>query len=148
MCESTAARYTAVYLCALGMFPAVGLIMGWTANSHEDDSSRATGFMLLNLMGQCGPLLGTHIFPDEDAPFFIKGDWISAAFLLLVALLSFCLRMYFVYQNRRLDRLQAEHDILADEAEKEGEGGGVGAAERKAALKAEGDAMSPFRYLL
>ncbi|KAK4046504.1 hypothetical protein OIV83_006030 [Microbotryomycetes sp. JL201] len=90
LAKSVAARYFAVYLCAVGVFPCIGLMLPWVANTHEDDSKRGAGFMLLNLIGQCGPFL----------PYYVKGMSVCAAFLFFVAIVAFALRMLLVKENR------------------------------------------------
>ena len=61
------------------------------------------GMVILNLLGQCGPFLGTNIFPDNDSPRYVKGQCICAAFMLFTACLSLSLRSLLIWENRRLD---------------------------------------------
>ncbi|KAM0792928.1 hypothetical protein ACM66B_002687 [Microbotryomycetes sp. NB124-2] len=100
LAKSVAARYFAVYLCTVGVFPCIGLMLPWVANSHEDDSKRGAGFMLLNLIGQCGPFLGTRLFPKQEGPHYVKGMSVCAGFLFFVAIVSFTLRMLLARENR------------------------------------------------
>jgi hypothetical protein len=58
--------YFAIFLCACGIFPCIGLLLPLTASMHEDDSKRGAGFLLLNLIGQCGPFLGTRLYPANE----------------------------------------------------------------------------------
>ncbi len=104
VCSTTAARYTAVYLCACGIFPVIGLLLPWVANTHQDESKRGAGFLLLNLVGQCGPLLGTRLYPAKDKPFYRMGEWVCFAFMVWVAVVSLALRLYLRRENKRLDR--------------------------------------------
>lgn len=60
--------------------------------------------MLLNLIGQCGPLLGTNVFPTKEGPRYIKGMAISAAFTFFTGVLAFGLRCLLVYENKKLDK--------------------------------------------
>lgn len=48
------------------------------------------------------------VFPSDEKPYYRKGMWISAAFCLLVAVLSVCLSTWLIYENRKLDKLEAE----------------------------------------
>lgn len=59
---------------------------------------------MLNIIGQCGPFLGTNIFPDKQAPRYIKGMSICAAFMFFTTLLALCLRFLLVWENRQLDK--------------------------------------------
>ncbi|KAK4048049.1 hypothetical protein OIO90_005950 [Microbotryomycetes sp. JL221] len=99
--ESIAVRYTAVFLCATGVFPCIGLMLPWVANTHEDDSKRGASFMILNLLGQCGPFLGTRLFPKTEGPYYVKGMSVCAGFLIFVAIVAFTLRILLVLENRK-----------------------------------------------
>jgi hypothetical protein len=59
--------------------------------------------MILNLVGQCGPLLGTRLYPTNEGPYYVKGQSVCAAFLFFTALLAFGLRMLLWWENKKLD---------------------------------------------
>jgi hypothetical protein len=59
---------------------------------------------MLSLIGQCGPLVGTNIYPSSSAPRYVKGHSICAAFMFFVALLALSLRFLLAFENRKLDR--------------------------------------------
>ena len=67
--------------------------------------------MLLNVIGQCGPLLGTNVFPKSDQPRYTKGMSICAAFIFFTGFLAFGLRLLLVYENKKLDQ---EHGTLEE----------------------------------
>lgn len=48
--------------------------------------------------------IGTNVFPPSEGPHYIKGLWISAAFCLLVAVLSLVLSLWLIYENKKMDR--------------------------------------------
>ena len=108
---STAARYTGVFLAVL-IFVCVSLLLSWTANLHASESKRTAGYVVLSTIGQCGPLLGTNVFPSDEAPYYRKGMWISCAFCLLVSVLSVALSLWLIKENRDMKRagLLDEHD--------------------------------------
>ena len=56
---------------------------------------------MLQLIGQCGPLVGTRLYPDEDAPMYVRGMAACAGAMVLVALLALILRLYLGRQNRK-----------------------------------------------
>ncbi|KAJ5567195.1 hypothetical protein N7535_006501 [Penicillium sp. DV-2018c] len=103
-CESVGVRYLGVFLAACGIFPSIANILPWVLNNQGSDTRRGGGIILLNLIGQCGPFLGTNIFPDEEAPRFFKGMWVCAAFMFFTTFLALCLRILLVWENRRLDK--------------------------------------------
>jgi hypothetical protein len=60
--------------------------------------------VLLNLIGQVGPVLGTRLYPSAEGPRFVKGQAVCAAFLFFTAFLALALRTLLVWENGRLDR--------------------------------------------
>jgi dipeptide/tripeptide permease len=74
--SSVAPRYIGVYLAAAGIFPCIGNILPWVLNNQGSDTKRGTGIAILNLVGQCGPLLGTRVsfIPPGFQTFSILSD--------------------------------------------------------------------------
>lgn len=101
-------RYFATFL-SVQIFCAVALTLAWTANIHATESKRAGAYAMLATIGQCGPLLGTNVFPASEGPFYHKGMWISAAFCAFVSLLSLLLSGILIRENRALARAEEEH---------------------------------------
>ncbi|KAM0563628.1 hypothetical protein ACHAPJ_001353 [Fusarium lateritium] len=131
-------RYLAVYPAAIGFFNVVTLILTWSINNQASQSRQGGGFALLQLIGQCGPLVGTRLYPDRDAPYYAPGMSTCAGAMLTVAILAYALRLYLKYQNRKYDRAENERLEGGDEVEEEGL---VGPGRRKTT------AVS-FRYML
>ncbi|KAL7621901.1 hypothetical protein AAE478_007401 [Parahypoxylon ruwenzoriense] len=103
-CRAVAVRYFGVFLAAAGVFPAISNILPWTLNNQGSDSKRGAGIALLNIVGQCGPLLGTRMFPARDAPYYVTGMAVCAAFMFFNALLALSLRTYLAWENRRFEK--------------------------------------------
>ncbi|GAA5905309.1 hypothetical protein JCM8208_003811 [Rhodotorula glutinis] len=158
--ETTGVRYFAIFLCAAGIFPVIGLALPLTASMHENDSKRGAGFVLLNLIGQCGPFLGTRLYPAHEGPYYVKGMSIACGFMFFVTLLAVLLRLLLIRENRRRDALFGFVDPRAaprflgraapapglegSKAEREGGEGGVTGAEGRGA----GSSEATWRYLL
>ncbi|KAL1892502.1 hypothetical protein Sste5346_007012 [Sporothrix stenoceras] len=106
--RTVAVRYLGVFLAAAGVFPAIANILPWVLNNQGTDTKRGVGIAMLNIIGQCGPILGTRVFPVKEQPYYEKGMSICAAFMFFNALLALSLRQYFVIQNRKLERAEAE----------------------------------------
>ena len=102
-CTSVGARYFGVFLAASGVFPAIANILPWVVNNQGSDTRRGMGIVMLNTLGQCGPLLGTNIFPTSNAPRYIKGQSICAAFMFFNAFLALSLRLLLMWENKKLD---------------------------------------------
>ena len=66
--------------------------MGHHSNKGTDnqgtDTRRGVALVLMNLIGQLGPILGTNIFQTHDAPRYIKGMGVCAGFMFFVALVA------------------------------------------------------------
>ncbi|KAJ5637436.1 hypothetical protein N7490_007315 [Penicillium lividum] len=103
-CTTVGVRYFGVFLAACGVFPAIANILPWVLNNQGSDTRRGGGIILLNLIGQCGPFLGTNVFPDSEAPRYIKGMSICAAFMIFTTFLALVLRCLLVWENKRLDK--------------------------------------------
>jgi hypothetical protein len=69
---------------------------------------------MLQLIGQCGPLVGTRLYPAEDAPFYLKGMVSCAGAMVLVALLSLGLRFYLARCNGNAQG-RGEYGEIGDE---------------------------------
>lgn len=96
------------------------------------------GIVILNLVGQCGPFLGTNVFPEKDAPRYVRGQSICAAFMVFTTLLALTLRCLLVWENKRLDRKYGTRN------EESGGGGSNGNGDSVA----EENYGSGFRYVL
>ncbi|KAF2134530.1 pantothenate transporter liz1 [Dothidotthia symphoricarpi CBS 119687] len=140
--KSVAARYFGVFLAAAGIFPAIGNVLPWVTNNQGSDTRRGAGIVILNLIGQCGPLLGTRLYPTKEGPFYVKGQSVCAAFMFLFCILALGLRTVLVWENKKLDRKYgtvAQQKIAMQEAAVRGEGKGAVAVENYGPL---------FRYVL
>ncbi|GAO15167.1 hypothetical protein UVI_02029350 [Ustilaginoidea virens] len=112
---STGARYAAVFLAAAGVFPTIANILPWVLNNQGSDERRGASIVILNLVGQCGPLLGTRVYPEHEGPYYVKGHAVCAAFMLLVALLAVALRARLARENRELDARYGDPASHGDE---------------------------------
>lgn len=131
-------RYLAVYPAAIGFFNVVTLVIAWNINNQASQSRQGGGFALMQVIGQCGPLIGTRLYPDRDAPYYTNGMRTCAVAMLGVAVLAVLLRFYLKRQNRKMD--EAEKERQADGSTVEEEGLVVPGKKRRYADK--------FRYML
>lgn len=112
-CKTVAVRYAGVFLAASGVFPAISNILSWLLTNQRSDTKRGFGIATMNIIGQCGPLLGTRVFPTSAEPYYVTGMSICAAFMAFNALLAFGLRTYFKKMNDRWDENAAVGDVGA-----------------------------------
>ncbi|KAG8705777.1 hypothetical protein FRC08_001456 [Ceratobasidium sp. 394] len=67
------ARYFAIFLCCAGTYTTIGLALSWFAHNLGSESKKAAGIPLLMIIGQCGSVLGTHVYPTSEGPRYAKG---------------------------------------------------------------------------
>jgi hypothetical protein len=115
-------RYAGVYIAASGVFPAIGNVLPWVMNNQGSETRRGTGIAVINVVGQCGPLLGTRLYPGSEGPYYRKGMWVCAAFMLFNALLALTLRMRLVWENKKLDEKYGTNVEAGGGEENEGPG--------------------------
>ncbi|KAK6955560.1 hypothetical protein Daesc_003200 [Daldinia eschscholtzii] len=102
--ETVGVRYFATFLASAGVFSTIPNILGLTLNNQGSDTRRGMSIVLINLIGQCGPFLGTNVFPTSEGPRFIKGMSVCAAFMFFSTLLAFFQRLLLMWENAQLDR--------------------------------------------
>jgi len=116
--EDVASRYLGVFF-AVCIFISIAILLPWVVNTHSNESKRTGGYAIFSTVGQLGPLVGTNIFPANQAPYYKKGMWISAAFCLLVAVLSAAFSFLLFWENKRLDRTTGENETEVERKEQE-----------------------------
>lgn len=133
-------RYLAIYPAASGFFNVVVLIIAWTINNQPTESKQGGGFALMQIVGQCGPLVGTRLYPKSDEPFFERGMWVCAVAMFGVVVLAALLRLHLQRQNHKLEPLSSRRDIEVEVEEMQGLFGHGGSAQRQGEFE--------FRYML
>ena len=94
-------RYLGIFPAAMGFFSVVTIVITWTINNQDSDSKKGMGVAMLNYIGQLGPLVGIHLYPDSDQPYYVKGMSICACFMVIVAVLAYALRRVLHIKNRK-----------------------------------------------
>ncbi|KAG6008020.1 hypothetical protein E4U54_008758 [Claviceps lovelessii] len=123
-------RYMAIYPAATGFFNVATLLIVWNINNQASQTRQGAGFALMQLIGQCGPLVGTRLYPDADGPYYASGMTTCAIAMATVAGLALLLRIYLGYQNRRLD-------LAERQGQRRGRGRAQGQAQRSGAVEEE-----------
>jgi len=60
--------------------------------------------VLINLIGQTGPFLGTNVFPTQEGPRYVKGMSVCAAFMFFSGGLAIAQRFLLAWENAKLDQ--------------------------------------------
>ncbi|RDW78654.1 putative MFS transporter [Aspergillus mulundensis] len=112
-----AIRYICVYPATAGFFSAITLIITWSMDNRTAKEGKGASVAILNVIGQCGPLLGTRLYPADDGPWYVRGMAVCAGFMALVAILAGVLRGILGRANARLaegerDGTEREREVL------------------------------------
>ncbi|KAJ5587116.1 uncharacterized protein N7459_002881 [Penicillium hispanicum] len=114
-------RYICVYPAVAGFFSAITLIITWSMDNRVEKEGKGASIAILNIIGQCGPLLGTRLYPETDGPWYVRGMATCAFFMLVVAVLALGLRLLLLRANRAAGATGSsagpvdpgeEHDVL------------------------------------
>ncbi|KUI68434.1 hypothetical protein VM1G_03960 [Cytospora mali] len=138
-------RYMAVYPAAMGFFCVVVLTIAWNVNNARGSGHKGAGFALMQVLGQCGPLVGTRLYPKTDGPWFTRGMGVCSVAMLAVAGLALVLRSYLVRVNRQLAREGVDREGMEEEEGLVG-GGGGGSRYKGGGFRAA--LLSPFLNVL
>lgn len=111
--KHTGARYFATFLCSCGLYPSVAILVCWLGDMHGEDGKRTYGYIAMQCVGQCGPILGTRIYPASDAPKYKKGYWIAFGFLIASACMALFLRSYLWRLNKQLEEKYSKPQYTA-----------------------------------
>ncbi|TGO06892.1 hypothetical protein BTUL_0412g00050 [Botrytis tulipae] len=145
-------RYLAIYPACVGFFSVITILITWTLNNQPSSSRQGTGFAVMQIVGQCGPLVGTRLYPESQAPFYREGMGVCAGVMLIVAGLGLGLRWWLGRENERsggrYGRLSGEEgEGRANEEERELVGNGNGNGNGKGRRRGRGG-KTAFLYML
>jgi len=98
-------RYFATFCIVSGTYTTIGLIIAWYAHNLGSETKRATGIPMFMAIGQCGSILGSHLFPKTEGPRYIKGFAVSCALMFLAAVLAIVLSVSYRLENTRRNEL-------------------------------------------
>lgn len=99
--ETHGVRYLGTFIACCGTYPIVPILLSW--NLQGTDGERGFSYVMMSIVGQCGPILGTRIFPSSEGPMYKKGGWISIGCMLLGSVVSLVLRTHLARKNSQLD---------------------------------------------
>lgn len=93
-------RYICVYPATAGFFSAITLIITWSMDNRVEKEGKGASIAILNIIGQCGPLLGTRLYPESDGPWYVRGMATCSFFMIIVAILALAMRILLQKMNR------------------------------------------------
>ncbi|CAE6341743.1 unnamed protein product [Rhizoctonia solani] len=100
------ARYAAIFLAVTGTYCGIPIAMSWTTGNGGSETRRAVNMAMLNTIGQAMAVLGSYIYPEREAPRYIRGFAICCGFAWWGFLLACTLSGLWWLENRRRDRVE------------------------------------------
>jgi len=102
---NTHARYFATFCITSGTYTSIGIVIAWFAHNLGSETKKATGIPMFMAIGQCGSVLGSHIYPQLEGPRYIKGFAVSMALEFLGVACAIILMISYRRDNARRDKL-------------------------------------------
>ncbi|KAI2643212.1 putative MFS transporter [Xylaria nigripes] len=101
-------RYGCLIIGATGAFSSIPPLLGWLSSNLFSTASVGMAIALnIGLGGAPGQIVGVFIYKaDEAARGYPTGHWTNAALLLVAAIGSLMLRVYYAWRNKQMLRDQ------------------------------------------
>ncbi|KAI0642691.1 MFS general substrate transporter [Trametes meyenii] len=97
------ARYFAMFCITSGTYSTIGLMFAWYAHNLGSESKKAAGMPLYMAIGQCGSILGTHLYPTIEGPRYSKGFSVTCALQFTAVVSALVLMKSYRKENQRRD---------------------------------------------
>ncbi|KAF9225928.1 MFS general substrate transporter [Gyrodon lividus] len=99
------ARYFAVFCITSGTYTAIGVTIAWFAHNLGSETKKATGIPVFMSIGQCGSVLGTHLYPSSDGPHYIRGFATTCGLEAFATICALALYISYKRDNAKRDML-------------------------------------------
>ncbi|KAF6527342.1 hypothetical protein ACKRZS_004438 [Fusarium odoratissimum] len=110
------ARFFAMFLMPMGSVASYQIIVSWVANSFPRPLvKRSAVIAICNMIGNTASIYGSYMYPSKDGPQYTPGGSANAAICVIVALLALLLRYVHKWENKKLDKAEAEANAVATE---------------------------------
>ena len=103
-----AACYIGVVLICVGQYPTNPAGSAWISGNLAGEQKRAMGIALNIALGNCGGIVGSYIFLDNEKPGYPTGFGIGLAFALLTLITSSLLEFSYWRINKKRDALDQD----------------------------------------
>ncbi|KIM46707.1 hypothetical protein M413DRAFT_440295 [Hebeloma cylindrosporum] len=99
--DNNRVRYFATFCITSGTYTTIGLTIAWFGHNLGSETKKATGIPMFMAIGQCGSILGSHLYPKTEGPRYVSLMFLAA---LCCAILSISYRR----ENARRDRVYGQ----------------------------------------
>ncbi|RPD75575.1 MFS general substrate transporter [Lentinus tigrinus ALCF2SS1-7] len=112
-------RYFATFCITSGTYGMICTTLAWFTQNLASETKRATAMPFFQAIGQCGSILGSHIYVLTEGPRYLKGFSVDCALDFLAALVALVLMVSYRAENKRRDRLYGvpDQDAIVDTTE-------------------------------
>ncbi|KAJ9193426.1 hypothetical protein DTO027B5_1656 [Paecilomyces variotii] len=124
----TAIRYFCIYPATFGFFSSITIIITWSMDNRVAKEGKGAGVAILNIIGQCGPLIGTRLYPESDGPWYVPGMVACSLFMASVVIMALVLRLLLQRDNRKMAEKADSMEMGSQREEREGLMGSVAEA--------------------
>ncbi|KAL4067018.1 major facilitator superfamily domain-containing protein [Scleroderma yunnanense] len=104
-------RYFSTFCVAIGTYTSIALVLAWFTHNLGSETKRATGMPLFGAIGQCGSILGSHLYPLTEGPAYTRGFGISSSLLFLAAACALMLSASYRWENKLRDERYGEPEL-------------------------------------
>ncbi|SPN99133.1 related to high affinity nicotinic acid permease [Cephalotrichum gorgonifer] len=111
--DSIAARYTAVFILAVGIYPTTGIAIVWLNSNFAGHYKRATAVGTTFTIGNVAGAVVGQIFQAQSQPRYLPGVRIALAFgcLAMVLVLVLMAGLHWTNKKRQQRLAQADDDV-------------------------------------
>jgi len=101
-------RYFATFCITSGTYTCIGLTIAWFAHNLASETKRSTGVPMFMAIGQCGSILGSHLYPATQGPKYTRGFAVTCALEFLGALIAIVMTLSYRRDNAARTRLHGK----------------------------------------
>lgn len=99
-------RYGGLIMATAGSFSCIPPLLGWlTSNMFSTSATGLAVAINVSIGGGAGQIPGVFIYKHSEAKKgYPTGHWANAGFLLVVVTVSICLRVWYGWKNKKLEK--------------------------------------------
>ncbi|KAK3719459.1 hypothetical protein LTR37_004317 [Vermiconidia calcicola] len=96
-------RYLGLFLGQAGCQGNIPALLAYQSNNIRMQSKRSVGSALQIGFGAIGGIIGSTVFFEREAPYYLTGLWVTTGLQLLILIGLGCMSMYFIRMNKKVD---------------------------------------------
>lgn len=96
-------RYVGLFFGQAGCQGNIPAILAYQSNNIRMQSKRSVGSALQIGFGAIGGILGSTVFLEREAPYYLTGLWVTTGLQFLILVLLASMSFYFIRMNRKVD---------------------------------------------